>query len=220
MNDLKVAKPKKKPNNYNNQNLIESLRSVGTGVVDSAKYDLAKGAVNEAWDELLGINHDQATKGHEEVKVDQGELSEGAELDLTAISTETVQITEMGRQYAQEVIHAGKKASAENSQETQVRMQEILIEIKKLSQSSKELKNQVDVVAMEQSVQAPNVYSMNFLEQMLSFVQNLRIGVEDSLAWFKTIRSKNAAKQYGAQVKSQGAKYMLSGERAVATQTG
>lgn len=119
-------KPEKKPRKqFTNQNAVESLESIvgdfkkslkedvvkGTAksAKDSFKDDLAKGAVNEAWDELLGINHDQATKGHEGVRLDQGELSEGAELDLEALKEETIEVTEMGRQFSSEVIHAGKK---------------------------------------------------------------------------------------------------------------
>lgn len=220
MQTLKQNKPKQKPKSYTNQNPIEALTSIGTGVKDAVKDDLVKGAVNEAWDELLGINHDQATKGHGESKASQGELLEGAELDLMSIQQETVQITEMGRDYAQEVIHAGKKASAEDSQETQIRMQEILIEIKKLTESSSELKDQIDVISMEQSIQAPNIYTQNFLEQMLSFVRDLRLSVEDSLSWFKALRTKNASRQYGSMAKKHGTSFTLSGERQVATQVG
>ena len=221
MQDLKT-KPTKTSSKkqYINQNPIEAITKVGSGVIDSFKTDLAKGAVNEAWDELLGLNHDHTTKSHEQHQSDQGELTEGTELDLTKITQETVHITEMGREYAQEVIHAGKKAKAENSQETQVRIQEILIEIKKLSESSTELKNQVDIVTMEKSINTPNVYTENYLEKMLSVIRDLRLSVEDSLAWFKTLRNKNAARQYGSMAKKHGTSYTLSNERQIATQVG
>lgn len=216
-----ISNPSKgKTKTYANQNPLETARDIAKEVKTSFVDDLGKGGITEAWDELLGTNVDQASKGHEQRMSDHGELSEGAELDLAVIQAETVQITEMGRAYAQEVIHAGKKANAEHSQETQVRMQEILIEIKKLSESSSELKNQVDVIAIEQSANTPNKYSMNFLEQMLSFVRDMRVGVEDSLAWFKALRSKNASRQYGSMSKKHGTSFTLSGERQVATQVG
>lgn len=220
MQDLKIFKPKKKPKVYANQNLIEAVTGIGSGVIDSAKYDLAKGAVNEAWDELLGKDQDQATKGHDQVRMDHGELSEGAELDLSVFQEKAVEITEMGRQYSSEVIHAESRANAENSHEVQVKMHEILIEIKKISESSKELKDQIDVITLEQTGEDPGIYHVNLYEQILSKIHDLRLSLDDSLAWFKTLRSKNSARKYGAQAKKHGTSFTLSSERQVSTQVG
>lgn len=213
MQDLKTSQARKKPKTYTNQNPIEALASVGTSVIDSAKYDIGKAGINEAWDELLGKDHDQSTKGH-------GDLSEGAELNLEAIEQKSIEITDQGRQFRSEIIEAGKRANAENTQEVQVKMQEILIEIKKLSESSEELKEQVEVISLEQTGEDLGVYHVNFLEKMLSYINNLRLNVEDSLSWFTSLRSKKAARQYGSMAKKHGTSFTLSGERQVSTQVG
>ena len=213
MLNLKSKPAVKQQKQYANQNPIEALESIVTGVKDSMVDDLGKKSAGEIKNELLGIESQPQSKEH-------GDLSEGAELDLANISEQTVEITEMGRQYAQEVIHAGKRANAENSQEIQVKMQEILIEIKKLSQSSEELKDQVEVISMEQVGEDPGVYHFNFLEKMLSFLTGLRLNVEDSLAWFSALGSKKKARQYGSMAKKHGTSFTLSNERQVATQVG
>lgn len=229
MKDLKTKPAKKRTKTYSSKNPLEALggivgelkdtvvddlgKGVVTGMKQSAVDTLAKGGVNEAWDELLSSEKNQDNNSH-------GDLSEGAELDLNALQEKSVEVTEMGRQYVSEVIHAGKRASAENSQEIQVKMQEILIEIKKLSESSKELKQQVEVVAMEQTGEDPGVYHVNYLEKMLEYMRDLRLNVEDSLAWFSSLRSKKAAQQYGKMAKKHGTSFTLSNERQAATQSG
>ena len=95
-----------------------------------------------------------------------------------------------------------------------------MIEIKQLAASSKELKEKVEVIAVEQIGEAPGVYHLNFVEQILQWIRDARMNVEDSLAWFHALRSKKAARQYGVLAKKHGASFMLSSERASVTQTG
>jgi hypothetical protein len=211
MQFLKSKNTKKEHKQYIDQNPLEVI---GQGLKTSFIDELAKASVNEAWDELLDINsnEDKAKSG--------GDLSEGAELNLAQIKKEVREVTEEGRRFTSEIIHAGKRANAENSQEISVKIQEILIEIKQLSNSSSELKKEVEVISMEQVGENPGVYHVNFLEQMLGVIRDLRLSVEDSLAWFGALRSKKAARQYGVMAKKHGTSFTLSNERQVSTQVG
>lgn len=212
----KIKTAKKQPKQYVDENPIEALRSIGAGVKSTA-LDQGKEAVNDAWDQLLGIDRDnsgqsQAQKG--------GDLLAGEELDLAQIKREVHRITEQGQEFVREIVHAGKNASAENSGEIQVKIQEILIEIKQLAKSTKEVQAQVEVISVEQTTRNKGVYHVSFLEQMLGFLRDARMNVEDSLAWFKALRSKKSARQYGVLAKKQGTSFTLSNERTAATQTG
>ena len=229
MQDLKQKTAKKRVKTHSNKNPLEALGGIMGGLKDSAVEDLGKGTikgikdsvvkdivgggVSEAWKELLN-------EGESSPKATQGDLSEGAEMDLGLLQEKTVEVTEMHNQYTSEVIHAGKRASTENSQEMQVKVQEILIEIKKLSQSSKELKQEVEIISMEQTMENPGVYHVSYLEKMLTYIRDIRLNVEDSLAWFSSLRSKKASRQYGKMAKKHGTTFTLSGERQVSTQTG
>ena len=233
MQDLNKTTQKSHKKQFANQNTIEALESVVSGLRDSMVNDLGKGTVkglkdtlikdlagggvNEAWDEILNVNSKAPEKSQKET---QGDLSEGAELDLEALQDKSMELTEAGREFRSEIINAGNHADAENSYEVQVKMQEILIEIKKLSESSKELKEQVEIISLEQTGGNMGVYHVNFLEKMLSYVNDLRLNVEDSLACFSSLRSKKAARQYGSMAKKHGTSFTLSGERQVATQVG
>ena len=126
MQDLKKPAPKKPKKEYVNQNPVESLEGLlgdfkksftedvikGTARTtrDSLKEDLAKGGANELWKELLNVDSPKPESNH-------GDLSEGSELNLEELYENTVEVTEMGREYSSEVIQAGTRANKEASQE-------------------------------------------------------------------------------------------------------
>lgn len=202
----KLKSGKKEPKQYINQTPFESLMDIVTEAKKSTIDDLGRKPITDARDQMFGFN--------------SGELSAGQELDLSNIKKEVRKVTEQGEDFIREIIHAGKKADSENSREIQVKVQEILIEIKQLAKSTKQVQAEVEVISSEQTTQNAGVYHVSFLEQMLSFLRDARSNVEDSLAWFKALRSKKAARQYGVLAKKHGAQFMLSSERAAVTQTG
>lgn len=208
----KLKTGKKQPKQYIDENPIEAIKNIGAGIVNSVKQDVAKDAVYDAWDQFLGNARSSGNAG---------EMAAGQEIDFEALKIqETRARTEPGNQYHREIVETGKRTTSETSQEIQVKMQEILIEIKQLANSSTELKEKVEVIALEQITEAPGKYHLNFVEMILEWIKEARMNVEDSLAWFKALRSKKAARQYGVLAKKHGASFMLSHERAAVTQTG
>lgn len=203
---------KKKPTQYLDQNPIEALLSIGSDVKDSVKNDFGKASVDDARTQIFGTETKQESHG--------GDLEPGHEISLEKAKHEVHQLTEMGHEFAQEIIHAGKRASVENSREVQVKIQEILIEIKQLANSTKDLQAEIEVISVEQNTKNAGTYHVNFLEQMVSFLRDLRMNVDDSLTWFSTLRSKKAARQYGVLAKKHGASFTLSHERSAVTQSG
>jgi hypothetical protein len=197
------------------------VNDLGKGVVsdirDSVAKDLGTGGITEAWDELFKTDVKSIEKSHDST---QGVLSEGAELDLETLGDKRVELTELGREFASEIVNAGMQAETENSQEIQVKMHEILLEIKKLSESSVEMKEQVEIISMEQTAEDPGIYHVNFLENMLSKIRDLRENAEDALAWFSALRGKKAARGYRSMAKKHGTSFTLSSERQVSTQVG
>ncbi len=206
-----VPSKKKTSKQITHENPIEAIRGIGSGVKQTASQE-SKAAVNDAWEQLLGLE----TRAREKA----GELTAGQEIDLTNLKEKTHEITEMGHEFAQEVLHAGKRANQEEQRESQVKVQEILIELKQLAQSTREIQTEVQVISEEQTVTVAGAYKVNFLEQMLSWLRDAREDVEDSLAWFQALRSKKASKQYGTMAKKHGTSFTLSNERTASTQTG
>jgi hypothetical protein len=204
---------KKKPAQYLDQNPIEALTTIGSDFIDSFKNDVGKASVKDAGEQILGTENPQKNSRG-------GDLEPGHEISLEQAKHEIHQLTEMGHEFSQEIVHAGRKANAENSREVQIKIQEILVEIKQLANSTKDLQAQIEVISMEQTTSNADAYHVNFLEQMVRFLRDLRMDVDDSLAWFSALRSKKAARQYGTLAKKHGTSFTLSNERSAVTQTG
>ncbi len=209
---------KKEPKQYIDENPFEALMGMGNDVVKSIKTDVGKDAVFDAWDQFLGADKSNdggyggETEMHagEEVEVNHGESNkEHAKPHIEA-----------GNDYHRDIVHASERGASHENQEIAIKVQEILIEIKQLANSSGELKKKVEVLTIEQIGENPGVYHLNFMEEVLKWIRDARMNVEDSLAWFQALRSKKAARQYGSLAKKHGASFMLSGERAPVTQTG
>lgn len=212
---------KKEPKQYIEENPFEALMGMGSDVVKSIKSDVGHDSVFDAWDQFLGADksHDNQHHGGEK------EMHAGEEVDLahgddSKNEKHSKPHIEAGNDYHRDIVHASERGASSESQEIAVKVQEILIEIKQLANSSGELKKKVEVLTIEQIGENPGVYHLNFMEEVLKWIRDARMNVEDSLAWFHALRSKKAARQYGAMAKKGGTSFTLSNERTAATQTG
>jgi hypothetical protein len=133
---------------------------------------------------------------------------------------EKIQNIEAGINYVQEIVHVGEKAASRENHEIEAQLREIMAEIKKLADSSKELQSQFRTIAVEQYVATPGKYHKSFFSWLLSIVRTARAKVEDSSTWLQAMHSKKKSREYGAMAKKQGTSFTLNNERAVATQVG
>src|SRR3989344_7384062 len=110
---MKTKTQKQKDQNLVDQNPIEIVKGIGSGVVDSAIDDFGKKSINRLWEQLLGAKNPQ-----EEGDQTSGDLEEGREIHLSKKKREKApQIpTEPGIDYRREVIDVGKKVDRENTQ--------------------------------------------------------------------------------------------------------
>ena len=196
------------------KNPIEQLLGIGGGT-SQVGGDLAKSTINlNNWDEYLGLAERQ-----EKQKKHAGDLHEGEELYLEDLKKENERI-EPGIDYSREIVHAGERVATLENRELETQLREIMAEIKKLSDSSKELQMQFKEVAIEQHVVKPGKYHKSFFTWMLSMIRTARMKVEDSGAWLAAMHSKKKSREYGAMSKKHGTTFSLSNERVVATQDG
>ncbi|MDO8639700.1 MAG: DUF5660 domain-containing protein [bacterium] len=212
-----MRKTKTKTKQYINKNPIEQLLGIGGGV-GQAGADLAKSAINlDNWDEYLGL-----TDTEEKQKNHAGDLTEGQELNLKDLKKEKKEKADVegGLDYHREIKHLGERAINQESQEIEAQLKELMVEIKKLADSSKELQAQFKEVAIEQHIVKPGKYHKSFFTWMLSMIHIARQKVEDSGAWLTAMQSKKKSREYGAMAKKHGTTFSLSNERVVATQVG
>jgi len=194
--------------NFLNQNPLESLGSIAHGVGNTLATDLAGNGLNDFWEQMLGIESKKPEKSG-------GEMHEGEALDLKKLKEAQI---EPGINYRREIIHADKASSSED-RAIRIRVEEILVEIKKLADSSTELEAQFKDVAVEAQVVKPGKYHENFFEWVFSVIKTARMRIEESTGWLTAMHSKKDRK-YWAMFKKHGTTFGLSNERVVATQTG
>ncbi len=184
-------------------NPIEKLLGIGTGVVD----------------EILGFSKSSGKQGENQ---SSGELAEGEELDLKELAKQKEEIAriEPAINYSREVVHVAEQAVNRESQEIEAQLKELMTEIKKLVDSSKELQFQFKEIAVEQHAATPGKYHKSFFSWLFSVIRAARMKVEDSNAWLAVMHSKKKSREYGAMAKKHGTTFTLNNERNVATQVG
>lgn len=216
-----TKRPKTQQNQYVDKNPIEALRDIGGGVAQSISSDVAKGTINSLWDQLLGLDHNQ-----QGTKESHGDLSEGQEMSLgqgvkAPQEYDPYLDIEPGINYRQEVLHGEKRISQENNHEISMKIQEIIVELKRLTATSQVLHVEfAQVIVQEQKIVNPGKYHITFFEWLLSIIKMARMRVEDSSSWLAMFKSKKSGKGYWNMFKKHGTTFGLSNERVVATQTG
>lgn len=226
-----MRKTKSKVKQYVDKNPIEQLLGIGGGV-GQAGLNLAKTTINlDNWDQYLGLENSQEKKKKHQAS---GDLAEGQELNLTDIKKENspgsrAQTPETGQEkkkiepgmdYPKEIVHVGERTVTSQNQEVETQLREIMLEIKKLTDSSRELQNQFKEVAIQERVVKPGKYHKSFFSWILSMIKAARAKVEDSGAWLAAMQSKKKSREYNAMAKKHGTTFSLSNERVVATQVG
>lgn len=203
------------------QNPIETFRGIGKGVAHSLSSDFAKSGINDLWKQLLGAN--ESGPGTKENR--GGDLSEGEELDLNSLSGKNkselaLQNAEPGIDYRREILHGDRMILQETTRGVEVKIQEIIIELRHLTSASKELATQFKQVSVEQLPVNVGKYHLNFFEWFLTEARKARMAVEDSASWLSVFQSKKGKKQYWNMFKKHGTSFGMSNERNVSTQTG
>ncbi len=178
--------------------------------------DTAKQEFQEDWriamKQMLGM---ESSNNNPEVS---GDLSEGQEIVFT--KRERKAEIEPGIDYVREIVHAETRITRKQEANLETKIEEILIELKKLLQSSKELQVEFKDITVATLPVKPGKYHLNFFEWMLVTIRNARMRIEDSAAWVGVISGKKNKKDYWTLSKKHGTSFMLSGERTAATQVG
>ncbi|RJQ36989.1 hypothetical protein C4559_04675 [Candidatus Microgenomates bacterium] len=212
-----MKKQKKQAKQFVSENAVEALRGIGQGVVNSFKKDVTQGIASDFWAQMLGKN-EKAKKNKE-----AGDLNEGEELDLSNLkkkeNTSDLSI-DPGIDYRREILQGEKRIIQETTRGIEVKIQEIIIELKKLTSTSQELQAQFKEVTIEQLPVNPGKYHLTFFEWLAVQIREARLQIEDSGAWLSACKNKKGKKQYWSMFKKHGTTFGLSNERVVATQTG
>lgn len=218
---------RKKQFSTNSKNYIETAQNPVRVVTKSIVNDVLKGGVNDFWQQVVTAGNSQKNVESNSYHETSGDLSEGEELILRNFQKKEqksksieIEAGETAVEYKRQILHGESRTAHKITREIETKIQEILIEIKRLMQTSRELQVEFKEVAVEQRVVNPGKYHETFFEWVLTVIKNARMKVEDSGAWLAAFKSKKNKRQYWTMFKKHGTTFGLSNERVVATQTG
>lgn len=136
-------------------------------------------------------------------------------------SSETTKITAEHMAYFSEFKRQveGKNGSHDQSVIEQ-QLQQIILELKKLKDSSDELEAVFKDVVIDDIPEKPGIYHLTFFEGFLKLVLKMRDRVEDGVIYAKLFKSRKKEKSYSSMAKKKGTSFTLHHDRTAATQTG
>jgi hypothetical protein len=122
-----------------------------------------------------------------------------------------------GIDYRREIVHGTEMIHGRQATELDRKIQEVMVELKRLVDSSQTISNEYLQMAVDQKPVSAGTYHLNFFDFMLSVIRSARQKVEDSGAWLQVSKKKNGFQQ---KAQSLGTKFTMSHERSAVTQTG
>ncbi len=202
---------------------LEALREFPNAFGQTVKQE-GKNLLTDAFRQITSLEQD--------VKKFSGELKAGESVDLKSLKQQSNYEEPAAypetRPYRQPNIDYHREFTAlrevrivkEDTRQIQVRIEQILFELKNLTQSSQELSVQFAEVSMEQTPEKAGTYHISFFEWVFSTIRKARERIEESQTWLALFKSKRGQRSYWNMFKKHGTTFGLSGERVVATQTG
>ncbi len=192
---------KKRNQKYASGGVFEQLRDVGGNVKKAVTHDLIGQTTNDAFSSMFGgfpqsgeFRPDESfyPYDYEKPKVPQ----------RPAFDEE------------------GHKRKIEAEKQLVVKQLEaIRADLKVLASSVRKFSQEVDRAINEVPVD-PGIYHVTFMEQLRSFIQDLRRRVDNSSAWLNSFNSRKKKKGFWGMYKKHGTTFGLSQERTASTQSG
>jgi hypothetical protein len=192
------SKPQAK---YQNDSILESLRTLGSGVGKSIAKDVTGKVASDALASLFGAPPKP-----------QGELTPNKPLDFRKERQPFPGFRRPEMQSRAPFVHQEEPHLKEQ-------IQAIQSELKALAASIKNLNTDVQRTVTEVPVD-PGIYHKNFYDRIRSVLRLLREQIDDSRAWLSVQSNRKQKKGYWGMYKKHGTSFGLNNERTLATQAG
>lgn len=199
MADLK----KKSQNRVTRQNVLESLKDLGTSTSVQAK-DLLKSTSEDFFRELLGLSTKKVKRS--------GELAPGQTVQMGDIlngKEEQVEKAKKQISFERRILDEEKKISQEKRGELRVQLQAIMLEIKKVTESAGNLAEATEASMISAPVE-PGIYHIHFFENLLEFLQSFRKKIDLAATWLNCSNKRAEKKNYWTMYKKKGSSFLLA----------
>jgi len=183
---------KKAQQQITRQNVLESLKDLGTGVT------------KDFFEELVGMPQVQEKRS--------GELSAGESLQMSqALNGKEEENKKLRAQISLERNLAAdeRRLSQEATYELKVQLQALMQEVAKVAVSTGNLAEAAQIATI-QAPANPGIYHILFFEKVLSFLQSFRQKINEASVWLTSCNKRAQKKNYWSMYKSKGSSFLLS----------
>ncbi len=191
----------KKPSTSHNDSILESLRTLGSGVGKTVSKDVTGKIASDALTSLFGAP----------IKP-QGELRPNKPIDFSKERTPWPG-------FRRPEMRAREPWVTPTEPQLKEQIDAVRMELKALAASVKNLNSDIQKTVSEVPVD-PGIYHKNFFERIRSVLRALREQVDDSRTWLALYSNRKQKRGYWGMYKKHGTTFGLSNERTLATQAG
>lgn len=201
---MAIDTKKKSQARITKQNVLESLKDLGSGVTGSITNDLLKQTSEDFFGELIGIQKSQEKRS--------GDINAGESIQMNEVlSGKEEENKKLRAQISLErqLSADEKRLSQTASNELRVQLQALTHEVQKVAVSTGNLAEATQV-AMIQAPANPGIYHVIFFEKVLSFLQSFRQQIDQASVWLNSCNKRAEKKNYWSMYKKKGSSFLLS----------
>jgi hypothetical protein len=197
---MQTQNTKKKPiPQYVNDNILESMRGIGSSVGKTVTKDVVG---------QIGLDMIQTLFQTPQTRTEQAPMAPEVQKTHQEQPARTPSFVES--------MHMRE---TEDARVVRQQIEEVRQELKLLVASLKKVHQEVDKAVSEAPVD-PGIYHLNFYEQLKNFLRIIRQQVEDSGVWLQAFQTRKKKMGYWGMYKKHGTTFGLSNERSLATSAG
>lgn len=183
-------------------NVLESLKDIGSGTINSFNKDLFQESSSDFFNEMFGIKPKKLSSD-----IKPGESLEMKELYAGKVEENKKLRLQMAleRQLREEE----KARLQQKSNDLKLQLHAVVQEVVQLASATQSLSEHVKIATM-QSPANPGPYHIIFFEKLLDYIRSFRKNIEDSSIWLQSTNKRANKKNYWGKYKSNGGKFLLS----------
>jgi hypothetical protein len=185
------------------QNVLESIKDIGSGTASSLKRDLLEGGSKDFLDQIFGNRPN---------KKYSGEISVGESLEIEEVISgehEEKRKLEVQLSLERQLRQEEKTLVERKGNELKLKLHALTQEVIALAQSTQEMGSEVEKAAM-QAPTNPGVYHVVFFERLLSFLRSFRKKIESASVWLHAANGRAEKRNFWGLYKKHGSKFLLS----------
>jgi hypothetical protein len=185
------------------QNVLESLKDLGSGTTTQAG-DLLKNTSEDFLQELLGLSIPKVKRS--------GEINAGESIQMSEVMSGKEEENKHLRaqiSLERQLSSDEKRVSQEKSGELRVQLQALMQEVQKVAASTQNLAEVTQVTMMTAPIE-PGVYHITFFQNVLEFLQSFRKRIDYAATWLQSSNKRAEKKNYWSMYKKKGSSFLLS----------